>query len=390
MRVKLKSSKSFPNDLVNQEQQQPNKPSTVPNDVNGKNIIGHPDEDNNSSSGVSSDQEPTITHTIVAPIESHPAPPKEIVSIVKTNPTTVISQQQAPKQPESILKKPIAMPPLSNVTKQITSTINIQGPRLVNGVLDQRGGGDDDIDAQTDSPSPPSKGFQRHNSLTRKQAASIAMNRAIQSRNSMKLPPTIEDDSDCELHPVPPPMHHHSQQQLRQQPITHTYIDQKPHYGRTVTTINTASNTIHSQSQQLSAPQRARNTNNSVVVVVPPPVFDNKCPNGDASPSQETILLAPPPQFCDCTNANITRILNNNNAAALMAENNSMLTASAPSSNRSVRIVGAVPKMTRMHQWNEAYGAPMHMAAATATTNFGATVTTKKPMRRPEPAGIDV
>ncbi|XP_017471741.1 PREDICTED: uncharacterized protein LOC108362982 isoform X9 [Rhagoletis zephyria] len=50
------------------------------------------------------------------------------------------------------------------------------------------------------SPSPPAKAFQRHNSLTRKQAAAIAMQRATRSAavSLMQLPPPIEADSDNE------------------------------------------------------------------------------------------------------------------------------------------------------------------------------------------------
>lgn len=50
------------------------------------------------------------------------------------------------------------------------------------------------------SPSPPFQGFQRHNSLTRKQAAVIAANRAKAQRHAVcslaQLPPPIEADSD--------------------------------------------------------------------------------------------------------------------------------------------------------------------------------------------------
>ncbi|XP_046811473.1 protein shank isoform X5 [Lucilia cuprina] len=57
---------------------------------------------------------------------------------------------------------------------------------------------DDDGDL---SPSPPAKGFQRHNSLTRKQAAAIAMQRATRSAavSLVQLPPPIEADSDTEM-----------------------------------------------------------------------------------------------------------------------------------------------------------------------------------------------
>lgn len=56
---------------------------------------------------------------------------------------------------------------------------------------------DDDL-----SPSPPSMGFQRHNSLTRKQAAQLAAQRAKAMQNQMRavslaqLPPPLEADSD--------------------------------------------------------------------------------------------------------------------------------------------------------------------------------------------------
>ncbi|XP_039955775.1 uncharacterized protein LOC120771707 isoform X1 [Bactrocera tryoni] len=99
------------------------------------------------------------------------------------------------------------------------------------------------------SPSPPAKGFQRHNSLTRKQAAAIAMQRASRSAavSLMQLPPPIESDSDrYELNST-------GDSSNSNKPILNAAIPSSS--GRTI----------------LSVPISAEN-----------------------------IVLAPPPQFCDC------------------------------------------------------------------------------------------
>lgn len=195
MRTKLKSSKSYPHDLLGSEAQQ----------QGAGHRNGTLEEGDNSSSGVSSDQEIALS----AEVKSTKIPPAPL-----------------PKPPEP------------------------------------------DIEVRSDddaSPSPPAKGFQRHNSLTRKQAATIAMNRAIQTKPAVsltQLPPPIEaesDDGDSCI--VPPPMHllHH-------------------HHHR-----------------------------HHTVVRAPIP--------------EDTIVLAPPPQFCDSFDG---------------------------PQQRSVRIVGAVPK-AKMH-----------------------------------------
>jgi hypothetical protein len=64
----------------------------------------------------------------------------------------------------------------------------------------------EDARSDEDSPSPPFMGFQRNNSLTRKQAAIIAANRARALANAQghavsltQLPPPIEADSDDEV-----------------------------------------------------------------------------------------------------------------------------------------------------------------------------------------------
>lgn len=194
MRVKLKSSKSYPNELLRQ-------------DCLIIRPAEHNEEGDNSSSGVSSDQEVTITTN-------------------DTHTRTIIE-----------LKKPVTLPVLTNLKK---TTI----------ITDKDERSDDD-----DSPSPPAKGFQRHNSLTRKQAATIAMNRAMQSRNAVslvKLPPPIETEMEVD---------------------------------------------------------------NSVTI-----------PATVRQATDNNLVLAPPPQFCDCLNAK--------------ADSNKNTT-------RGVRIVGAVPKVNK-------------------------------------------
>ncbi|XP_067626978.1 protein shank isoform X2 [Eurosta solidaginis] len=110
---------------------------------------------------------------------------------------------------------------------------------------------DDDGDL---SPSPPAKGFQRHNSLTRKQAAAIAMQRATRSAavSLMQLPPPIEADSDNELG-----------------------ISGGVGGGRS---RGSSSNSVMSTAMASSGGHAG----------------------GTLPIAAENIVLAPPPQFCDC------------------------------------------------------------------------------------------
>lgn len=401
MRIKLKSSKSYPNELLQQQseqkqqqhQQNEQKPQTIlktPNTVQSKNkltVQNKHEEGDNSSSGVSSDQEMQITQIVKTSSSSsastisssiatsmtstnQPVTQKSIgfVTQMKNNldngKTTecdsVLSTIQPMKSsPQSIKiidalnKKSMKLPPLSNVTKKISSIISVNSQSYDDGndrkkttitmLNDEHEYYDDDN--QMDSPSPPSKGFQRHNSLTRKQAAQIAMNRAINARPAVslvQLPPPIEGDSDNE------------QQQLSNMHHRVQFARISDHgNNKSSSTATTSMHQQHNhQYQQLQQQPQRRSMHSNVTVVVPPPIsFDkNVC---DTSPSAENIVLAPPPQFCDCTNANITKIMNNNNAAGMIAENNGMVTASSTTNDshnqaRSVRIVGAVPKISRL------------------------------------------
>lgn len=319
MRVKLKSSKSYPNEAGRDpmDQKQSANHLTVQSSKNG--FAGH-EEGDNSSSGVSSDQEVTITH-----IAQHKTvgilknaneeksrdaePPSPLSSVIPMD-----TPPQSLKVIDALNKKSMKLPPLSNVTKKI---LNVSNEPVDKSTQNENDFYDDDA---MNSPSPPSKGFQRNNSLTRKQAAAIAMSRALNSRPAVslvQLPPPIEGDSDTEQVTVLPP------QLLGRVPGHHSSRSKQPDHGRTMKTN----------------------------FVVPPPLAYDKT-MADCSPSQENIVLAPPPQFCDCTNANITKIMNSNNAAGLMAESHGMVGMSSndgANSGRGVRIVGAVPKISRLH-----------------------------------------
>lgn len=242
MRVKLKSSKSYPNDLLRQDA------TTPPTNGTGGNRIELIEEGDNSSSGVSSDQEITIT----GPMD------KKTISDLRKPATLPI--QETPKAQISIKT---TTPAIVTATPKIFTEPSVEQQRS-----------DDD-----DSPSPPAKGFQRHNSLTRKQAATIAMNRAIQSRvavSLVKLPPPIEADIEGD---------------------------------NTAVAILNSSSKISTTGRQQTAT------------------------------ASENIVLAPPPQFCDCVNAPAATTITGNEQAAAVTGNNT---------SRGVRIVGALPKVNKM------------------------------------------
>lgn len=205
MRVKLKSSKSFPNELLNQVDMEKSDDKQQSKILTKDTLSANHDECDNSSSGVSSDQEvtasnvktiaktPSNSNMIIStnPIENKhgilksSVTNKNIITNATTTTTITPSTATSVKIVESINKKSINLPPLSNVTKKISAAIS-----------EQTRNANDDFD---DIDDLPAKGFQRQVSLTRKQAATIAMNRAIYTRSAVslaQLPPPIEGDSD--------------------------------------------------------------------------------------------------------------------------------------------------------------------------------------------------
>uniref|UniRef100_A0A182YLY8 SH3 and multiple ankyrin repeat domains protein 3 n=1 Tax=Anopheles stephensi TaxID=30069 RepID=A0A182YLY8_ANOST len=197
IRTKLKSSKSYPNDFLRQQNSQQPHPG-VDHGASG----GPHEEGDNSSSGVSSDQEVTITcnDTMKQPKQPPAFPKQQVVgaTALKANAITAIGTGA------SGLNEP------KKVTLQLGGSA-VVNPKLKpsNSLPERRSDAEDNEDGEqdgTDSPSPPATGFQRHNSLTRKQAATIAANRAkanqqnLQQRHAVTLatlPPPIEAaDSD--------------------------------------------------------------------------------------------------------------------------------------------------------------------------------------------------
>lgn len=230
MRVKLKSSKSYPNELVlNQQNSDRNDNDKM---ITSKDTLSaNHDECDNSSSGVSSDQEATassvknVVKTTIAPINSkiistnpmteskhgilknhhvtnknvvvtnaphhqtQPAPQSKAnnttttASIATAAAAITTTSTTSVKIVDSINKKAINLPPLSNVTKKISAAVSETAQNANN----------DDFD---DFDDLPAKGFQRQVSLTRKQAATIAMNRQIYTRSAVslaQLPPPLEN-----------------------------------------------------------------------------------------------------------------------------------------------------------------------------------------------------
>lgn len=198
IRTKLKSSKSYPNDFLRKQNSQ-QQASAGAEQGGAAGVAHHNEEGDNSSSGVSSDQEVTITCNDV----SNPPPPK----------------QPLPKQPIiATAPKPSAnvaaagavasgMSEPKKVTLRLGPTADEgRKEKPVDSSPERRSDVEENDDADgTDSPSPPATGFQRHNSLTRKQAATLAANRAkanqqnLQQRHAVTLatlPPPIEADSD--------------------------------------------------------------------------------------------------------------------------------------------------------------------------------------------------
>ncbi|XP_058058009.1 SH3 and multiple ankyrin repeat domains protein 1 [Anopheles bellator] len=202
IRTKLKSSKSYPNDFLRQQNGQPQHgPGGGDQPAEG---AGPSEEGDNSSSGVSSDQEVTVTsndpaHVVQQEQQSVKALAKSLGAIAGS-----ANLKKAPVAPGVV--GPIGgAGELKRVTLQ--QGVGVKGSETKAGESspERRSEPEEGDDDGNDSPSPPATGFQRHNSLTRKQAATLAANRAkanqqnLQQRHAVTLatlPPPIEADSD--------------------------------------------------------------------------------------------------------------------------------------------------------------------------------------------------
>lgn len=222
------------------------------------------EEGDNSSSGVSSDQEVAIITKGLQPL-----PPLATLKLLETKNEDVIHD-------------------------------------LVDGDCDD----DDDR-----SPSPPILGFQRHNSMTRKQANTIAMTRVLQSRPAVsliQLPPPIEIDYELDgqqMSDIPPPPPPVSVVQQQQQQHHHHHVHHHGHHNH--------NNIIGST------------TTMGRLKVIPDRHDDDD--EDDLKRQSDFIVLAPPPQFSD----------NNDKEQSLLRGGGGNVSSNNGS---GVRIVGAVPK----------------------------------------------
>lgn len=151
---------------------------------------------------------------------------------------------------------------------------------------------DDDYLNAADSPSPPPMEFQRHNSMTRKQATSLAMQRAMQIQQKSpvvslsQLPPPLENclvESDLEVLANASPgvkqavqAHYHVHSHIAHSQAVHAGGHVHGHY----------TNRQHNNPIQVQF--HATGLGGGGVRGVPA-----------TSPSTENLVLAPPPQFSD-------------------------------------------------------------------------------------------
>ncbi|XP_049544253.1 uncharacterized protein LOC125956427 isoform X2 [Anopheles darlingi] len=198
IRTKLKSSKSYPNDFLRQQAAANEQQQHQQQQQGGAGAGGPNEEGDNSSSGVSSDQEVIVTAHDASTVSA---------SVAQAVKSTIAINQVAMGVKPIVASGASTLPgamnePMKKVTLQLGSIVNeTKGGES----SPERRSDLEDGDDGTDSPSPPATGFQRHNSLTRKQAATLAANRAkanqqnLQQRHAVTLatlPPPIEADSD--------------------------------------------------------------------------------------------------------------------------------------------------------------------------------------------------
>jgi hypothetical protein len=239
IRTKLKSSKSYPNDFLRQQQQL--LQNRHPGDIN--------EEGDNSSSGVSSDQEipPVINHNnSINNINNNNNANNKQIQINNTNHNTTNNGEIIKPTTLDITQKSLTLKKVTLVTT--ANSTNSES-------LEKRS------DDEDDTPSPPAKGFQRHNSLTRKQAMSLAASRA------KTVPATIQSRHAVTLAKLPPPMETHDESD-------HTYLPPPLNYSARTATMNAL----------------------KCSTAIPPPVIS------------ENVVLAPPPEFCDIVETTNARV----------------------------------------------------------------------------------
>lgn len=151
---------------------------------------------------------------------------------------------------------------------------------------------DDDYLNAADSPSPPPSDFQRHNSMTRKQANSFVLQRSMQSQKSpvslTQLPPPLENcivESDLEVLGMKQTHYHVHSHIAHSHAVAHAagggHYTNRQHNNPIQIQFHAAGGGLI-----IGGPQRAAGGGGG---------------GGTAaiSPTTENLVLAPPPQFSD-------------------------------------------------------------------------------------------
>lgn len=275
IRKKLKSSKSYPNHFTNQ-QQKTSSPNTKQIHLELNN-----EEGDNSSSGVSSDQEIntnlSVSHNESLTPSIQPQS-QQLQHQQQQHTHQHLHHHQHVQQQQQPINKVIMPQPI----KKIPSPIDFKKKTIIHNPNEPI------IDDDDRSPSPPPMGFQRHNSMTRKQASTIAISRGViparPAVSLVQLPPPIENESEGESPPLS---------------------------AKGKKAINLSATPANEQ-------------------------------------SSDFIVLAPPPQFCDQVDG-VTRGGVDNTGSVAPLSNNAVLPTSTSTTTTTphrggVRIVGAVPK----------------------------------------------
>lgn len=204
---------------------------------------------------------------------------------------------------------------------------------------------DDDYLNAADSPSPPPSDFQRHNSMTRKQANSFVLQRSMQSQKSpvslTQLPPPLENcivESDLEVLGMKQIQANQTHYHVHSH-IAHSHA--VAHAGGGHYTNRQHNNPIQIQFHaaggglMIGGAQRAAGGGVGTAAI---------------SPTTENLVLAPPPQFSDGVESPpAPTVVVGHNKVVHHGHHTHYHGQQQPQPQKlgpNVRIVGAVPKST--------------------------------------------
>ena len=244
-------------------------------------------------------------------------------------------QQQQQQPPQTLQRPPYQPSPVMYVKKEERTVASLLGDD------DDEDGeiGLDELDDEylnaSSSPSPPPTEFQRHNSMTRKQANSFIL-RSMNSQKSpvslTQLPPPLENcivESDLEvLANASPAM---KQLQASQGYLVHSHIGHSTMLGGGYYTNRQHNNPIQVQFHAGAGGVLGGGGGGTMTRGGP-----------TTSPSTENLVLAPPPQFSDGAEMPVSHGGGHHHGSHYHGAQVGHGQASKLGPN--VRIVGAVPK----------------------------------------------